>query len=151
MSQEYTYSNSSWATLNDLYDRFGEEYIDKLSIRNNYDESLEDYVADESRTNMIRVQLLALDDARDLILNKVNAVFKNAHLFNTMIFPFIKQWHIKLTIGFLKRGGECSSCIEEFDENLKTSVLCSGNVCLEKRTTFFYASEYKSKCDRGCR
>lgn len=149
MSYPCDSNKNSWATICDLYDRYGEEFVDKLSIRRNWDDSVSDYVADESKESMTRVQLLALDDARSILKEKISIFFLKLNLLDKYEFNSIKQWHIKLTIEALKKGGDCRGCdcLSDFDEFLKGPI-CNDNFCLERKGTFFSISKANFKCDR---
>lgn len=142
---------NSWATINDLYDRYGEEFVDKLSIRRSWDDGLGMYVANESKESMTRVQILALDDAKALLMEKISSLFVGAERLNDVEFYSIKQWHIKLAIETLKKGGDCKGCdcLGDIDEFLKGKI-CSEKGCLEKRTTFFQVYGGKLKCESSC-
>lgn len=149
MSFEYCgNSENSWATINDLYDRFGEEYVDKISIRRNYDPDLENYVADESKEGKTKVQLLALCDAMELLKSKLRNRYRGLAKLDTMYFYAVKQWHIKLTIQALKNGGDCASCecVAEICEEMKNPI-CNDTTCLEGTKTFISASVAKFDCD----
>jgi len=53
----------TWATIQDLYTRFGDEFVDKLADRRKWDAIIQAYVADQSKTNRDEVIQTALDDA----------------------------------------------------------------------------------------
>ena len=142
-------SNSgSWATINDLYDRYGEEFVDKLSVRRVWDDETGHYLADESKESMTRVQCLALDDARALLQEKISSKFKDIARLDREEFFSIKQWHIKLTIETLKKGGDCQGCecITEIDKFLEGKV-CSNKGCLPKVGTVVQVYSDKLKCE----
>ena len=144
--------NTSWATVDDLYARCGEEYIDKLSTRSNYDHELGTYVADETKEGRFRVTALALCDARDLLKRKIACKFGKVELLDSKVFSAIKQWHIKLTIETLKAGGDCSgcACVTEIDQYLDCGVVCSDDgACLPSNKTFFSISKSKFPCEGG--
>lgn len=149
----YFDSPSSWATVNDLYDRFGDEYMDKISTRNNYNSTLGRYVADESVDNRFKVISLALCDAKELIIRKLQCAFSDVTPLNDLVFPAIKQWHIKITIETLKIGGDCSACAcnEDLDKFIACGVVCtSDGVCLSANSTFISATCAKFPCENGC-
>lgn len=145
-------SNSSWANINDLYDRYGEEFIDKLSIRRNFNEVIQEYVADESIENKTRVQSLALCDARDMILSMLSPNFSNLKELDIKKFHAVKLWHIKFTIELLKQGGDCATCKAEFEDFIKSNKICSDTICLSKKTTFISATKAVFDCEikSGC-
>lgn len=144
---------ATWATIEDLYKRYGDEFMDKLSTRMDDNTSGDDYVANEDPLRRDEVIQLALDDARAILLQKINCCFKtdgklvNPNLSFSGIFP----WHIKLTIILLKQGGDCKDCDdckEAFDDFCKCSSICSDEGdCLEKRGSAISVSEEKFKCD----
>lgn len=141
---------SSWATTGDLYDRYGAEYIDKISTRTVYDEDIKSYVADETQEGRHRVQVLALCDAKEYIKRKLTCLFDNVTLLSEVSFPAIKQWHIKLTIETLKIGGDCSACacVADLDKFLECARICNDDgVCLPSKKTFFSMSEAKFICE----
>lgn len=151
--------SSTWATVDDLYNRFGDEYIDKLAIRRIYDTDLEQYVADESEEGKLKVIELALCDAKSLILRKLSCYYTQASLslLDSSVFKSIYLYHIKLTIETLKAGGDCSSCdcISPMEEFFKCGPICSedGN-CLVSNKTFISVSESKFCCElmgKGCK
>lgn len=143
---------SSWANINDLYDRYGEEFVDKLSIRRNWDSTISEYIADESKESKTRVQTLALCDSRDIIISKLRNRYSNIHLLDNDSFHGIKHWHIKLTIELLKQGGDCKDCKNELDKFLDENKICSEKECLKKITTFISATKAVFKCEPrgGC-
>lgn len=143
----YGDSKSSWANISDLYDRYGEEFIDKLSIRRNFNETIQEYIADESSENKTRVQTLALCDARDMILSILSRHFSNLTRLDNQIFHGIKSWHIKFTIDLLKKGGDCKGCKKDFEKFLESNKICSGTECLKKNSTFISATEAHFKCE----
>lgn len=152
MSYHSDFENS-WATIDDLYDRYGEEFVDKLSIRRNWNAELEDYVADESKSNMTRVQILALEDAKELLKSRMSLHFQKIEWLDTYLFYAVKQFHIRLTIETLKNGGDCSCC--QCLEDLSTLLggdICNDTICLPKKKSFISASKAHFKCDHhgGC-
>lgn len=143
---------TSWATIDDLYLRYGDEYIDKQATRNKYDAATKAYIADESREGRFLVVSVALCDAKELILRKLMCRFANTELLDTLVFPAIKQWHIKLTIETLKAGGDCSgcACVAEIDQFLDCGKVCSeSGTCLPSNKTFFSISKAKFPCEGG--
>lgn len=149
---------TSWATVEDLYARFGDEFMDKLATRRVWDRDLETYVADECKTARNDVIQLALDDAKGLILYKISCSYSNGLLLNDSEFKIIKSWHIKLAIEALKIGGDCMACVEcnaQFDAFLKCGSICNNNgECLLSNSTFFSVSEAEFCCEhhgRGCK
>jgi len=147
----YCEPSSTWATVDDLYSRFGDEYVDKLAIRRIFDVDLDSYVADESSEGKLRVITLALCDSKELIKRKISCLYSNYLILDDYIFPGIKQWHIKMTIETLKIGGDCMACEcnTSLDEYLKCGSICTEDgVCLSKNTTFIEVSESKFCCER---
>lgn len=152
----YCGDESTWASVSDLYDRFGDEFVDKLSTRRVFDTELNSYVSDESPQGRLRVISLALCDAKQLIKDKLRCVYKNVELLDSHLFYGLKQWHIKLTIETLKAGGDCYSCacLTDLDSYVKCGSICTDDgLCLEKKTTFISASEAVFCCEKkgeGC-
>lgn len=146
----YCSPDSTWATIEDLYQRFGDEYVDKLAIRRVYDVDTDSYVADESPEGKERVLNLALCDARAHLKQKVSCCYGEVSLLDEHIFPSIKQWHIKLTIETLKVGGDCFACTEcnkSFDDFCSCNSICSEDgVCLPSKKTFISVSEQSKDC-----
>ena len=140
---------NSWASINDLYERFGDEYVDKLATRRKWDAALDTYVADESVEGRTRVLTLALCDAKALLIQKISCLFGNISLLSTSNFSSIRQWHIRMAIEVLKAGGDCHSCnCESLDNFLKCGTICDENgVCLPSKTTFISVSEAKFPCE----
>lgn len=124
----------SWATKEDLCKRFGQEFVDKLARRRDYDRASETYVEDDSCTRMNEVIDLALQDAKDWMMWKISCCFP-IKTFNELIlagetFSFIKRAHIKMTIAILKEGGDCPACEEckdDFSSFCACKKLCSDN------------------------
>lgn len=142
----------SWAEIEDLYIRYGEEFVDKLAIRNVWDEDVQSYVADESDENKELVLQTALDDAKALIQNKLACLYQDYILVETLEFESIKQWHIRLTIETLKIGGDCTSCacIGDLDKFLCGAICTEDGVCLVGLSTAFSVSEAFFCCELGC-
>ena len=143
----------TWATIQDLYTRFGDEFVDKLAVRRTWNASLQDYVGNESREHLDLIIQTALDDAKSLLKQKLSCAYQNISILDEQTFSCIKQWHIKLTIDVLKVGGDCTSCkCEGLDDFLKCGSICSddGN-CLVSKSTFFSVSEAHFPCEScGC-
>lgn len=140
----------TWATPTDLYERFGDEFVDNLSTRRNYDKTLGRYVADERPEARLRVVQLALDDARAMIVRKLQCKYNDVVQLNTLYFPSIKQWHIKLAIETLQMGGDCSACAcnADLDKYLDCNSICTEDgICLTSKSTFISASEAHFKCE----
>lgn len=143
-------TSTSWATTDDLYDRFGDEYVDKLATRRNWNEASEMYVADENDEAKEKVLCLALCDAKSLLLQKLQCKFADVSPLETANFPGIKQLHIKLTIQTLKAGGDCSGCEcnEEIDKYIACGTICTDDgICLVSSQTFISATEAHFKCE----
>lgn len=146
----YTSDLKSWATPADLYERYGQEFVDNLCIRRNYDESLGQYVGDVDPQSMLRVLNLALSDAKDMLISKMSVVFKFSSELDLYYFPAVKQWHIKLTIETLKVGGDCyaCSCISDLETFLKSNKICTTEgLCLGKKTSFISVSKATFPCE----
>lgn len=145
-------SSSSWATIRDLYDRYGEEYVDKLAIRRNWNETAGSYVSDESREGKFRVICLALEDSKALIRRKLLCKYTSIEGLDSANFLGIKQWHIKLTIETLKIGGDCTSCEcnADLDKFIDCNSICTEDgVCLTSNKTFMVATVAHYPCE-GC-
>lgn len=142
----------SWATIKDLYARFGEEYVNKLGIRRNFDLETDSYVASEDCKSVKSVLETALADAKQLILYKLACKFKDYEKVNTTNFSIIKQWHIKTTIEILKVGGDCTSCdCEGLDGFINCGTVCTDDgVCLKKKVSGISVSVPKYPCE-GCK
>lgn len=151
----YCGSDTTWATVDDLYDRFGDEFVDKLAIRRVWDEGLQSYVADESPEGKLKVIELALCDAKGMILTKLQCLYSNVSLIEDAYFPSIKVWHMKMTIETLKVGGDCYKCnCEDLDKFLSCNNICSDDgVCLISKSTFISVSPAVLCCEmmgKGC-
>lgn len=142
----------AWATKQDLYSRYGDELMDKLAVRRDWDEYTESYVANESTTTKEEMLDIALEDAKQLIINKLSCYFSDFVNVNTYDYPVLKQWHIKTAIELLKVGGDCSACnCEKLDEFLKCNTICTADgVCLKKKSTFISATEAVFDCEDAC-
>ena len=143
---------TSWATVDDLYARYGDEFMDKLGTRRVWDADLETYVADESDSSRRAVIQLALDDAQAFLLYKIACKFSGVEVLSTELFNIVRSWHAKLTIETLKIGGDCTNCTEcntAFDSFLECGKICNsdGTNCLASNKTFISATEYKSDCE----
>lgn len=146
-------SESTWATEEDLYSRYGDEFIDKLAIRRNWDEDEQQYVADESDEAKEAVIALALCDAQNLIIQKLSCLYSNVDILNEYLFGALKQWHIRLTIETLKNNGDCMgcSCVVDLDKYIACGSICSDEgVCLSSSSTFLEATEAHFKCECNC-
>lgn len=145
---------SSWATKEDLYARFGQEFVTKLAIRRNWDNESKIWVASEDPIDIGAILNLALEDAKNLILHRLSCFFSNYQSVNESSFSALKFWHIKTTIDVLKANGDCTSCkCEDLDEFLKCNNLCDDDgFCLTKNTTFISATVAKFECEciGGC-
>lgn len=140
----------TWASPRDLYDRFGDEFMDKISTRMNYSQTLKMYVADEKPESRLKVIQLALDDAKELIVRKLSCKFQDVILLNTHYFSSIKSWHIKLTIETLKIGGDCTACEcnADLDKFIDCNTICTEDgICLPSASSFFLVSQAKSECE----
>jgi hypothetical protein len=143
-------SDSTWATITDLYERYGEEFVDKLAIRRKWNAELGQYVADESHDSKIRVITLALCDAMALIKKKLACRFTNTSLLDEMVFPSIKVWHLRLTIETLKTGGDCLACAcnETMEKDFDCGNICTEDgICLVSNKTAFSISKAHFPCE----
>lgn len=142
---------STWATPQDLYIRYGDEFIDKLGIRRVWDTYLHDYVADESYSGIQTILETALRDAEAVLRHKISCCFGKVSLLDTHTFSAIKQWHIKLTIATLRKGGDCYSCAEcaEFDAFCACKTICSDDgICLPWKQSGISVSEETFDCEK---
>lgn len=152
----YCGTDSTWASVTDLYDRYGDEFVDKLATRRIYDPDTGTYVADESEEGRLRVLSLALCDAKQLLRRKLSCYYSNTNLLDDNIFYGIKIWHIKLTIETLKAGGDCLSCacLPDIDKYIECGSICTEDgICLTSEKTFISASTAIFCCEmkgRGC-
>lgn len=143
-------TQTTWAMPDDLIARYGQEFMDKLSTRRKFDVELEQYVADESTEGRSTVLTNALCDSKNYIFAKIQCKYKNSDLVNTLNFPSIKHWHIKLTIEALKVGGDCSecACVSDLEKFLDCSPICSEDgQCLLSNKTFISATEAEFRCE----
>lgn len=149
----YCSSETTWATIEDLYRRFGDEYVDKLAVRRVFDESVQSYVADESQEGKEMVLELALCDAKNFLKQKIACCYENVSLLDEYVFTAVKNYHIKLTIDTLKAGGDCyacTECIKSFDDFCSCNSLCSTDgTCLSSKKTFLSVSDSEFPCE-GC-
>lgn len=145
--------STTWANVDDLYSRFGAEYIDKLSTRTIFDSATGSYISDESTEGRFLVTATALCDAKELLRSKIMCRFGKIEKLDTDIFPAIKQWHIKLTIETLKANGDCygCACVSDIDKFLDCGRICNenGSYCLPSNKTFFSVSKAKFPCESG--
>jgi hypothetical protein len=141
-----------WATKNDLIVRYGQEFVDKLLIRNYYDKELGSYVVNNSCEAKDLVLCAGLEDAKAWLLYKLSCFYNVSELINFenngINFGMIKSYHIKLTILFLKHGGDCEDCDEcksQFESYCKSGQICSddGANCLSRISTVS-VTEYES-------
>lgn len=139
----------TWAVIQDLYARYGQEYVNKLGIRRNKNEEAGRYVASESQEEIDAVLNIALEDAKQLVLQKLSCIYSDYLKVNSLNFPYVKQWHIRLTIEILKVGGDCTQCdCEKFDEFLKCNKICTDDgICLVSNKSFISASKAVFECE----
>lgn len=148
--------SSSWANYNDLVDRYGQEFVDKISTRNKWDAGSDSYVADESNVSRARVVGIALCDAKAYIKRKLTcAGYEGLDLLDTQNFPGLKLFHVLMTIEVLRLNGDCSGCAcnADLDKFIGCGNICTDEgVCLTSSKTFISVSEAKfpCECDRGC-
>ena len=148
----YCGSDSTWAIIEDLYDRYGDEYVDKLAVRTVWDSDSQRYVADETLEGKTKVINIALCDAKQLLKQKLSCKFSNVNILDDHLFYSLKQWHIELTIQTLRRGGDCMGCecVSQIDQYIACGSICSEDgLCLSSNQTFFSVSEAHFKCE-GC-
>lgn len=147
----YCSPDSTWATIEDLYQRFGDEYVDKLAIRRVFDQDLDSYVADESDEGKEMVIALALCDAKNYLKQKIGCCYEEVTLLDDHVFPAVKNFHIKLTLDTLKVGGDCyacAECIKSFDDFCSCNSLCSTDgICLSSKKTFVTVSCPEFPCE----
>lgn len=141
---------NTWATIEDLYDRYGVEFVDKLSVRTVKDASTGKYYIDETDEAKEKVLGLALEDAKAFILNKLSCLYSNVDLLQEYCFSGLKQWHIRLTIETLRLGGDCAGCgcIGDLDKYLSCGNICSDDgQCLSSNSTFFAVAPAHFPCE----
>lgn len=140
---------STWTTKAGLYTRYGQEFIDKLARRRDFDPDAGEhgaYVENENCERVNQVICTAIEDAKTWILWKLSCCF-DIKEFNRLLeegdeFSFIQTFHSKLSITFLKSGGdcqECDECKEEISMVCSCKQICSDNgICLPstKRSRF---------------
>jgi len=140
-----------WATIDDLFTRYGEEYVNKLAVRRNYDKETKGYIADESCENIKLVLCTALEDARDQLEFVISKCY-NIKQLNEFIskdeeIKVIKRFHLRMAIAILKEGGDCEACDaceDKFYKICSESKLCTeSGLCLTKNPRI-YVTEY---CD----
>lgn len=145
----------SWATKEDLEKRYGDEFVNKLARRRDWDEASGTYVEDNTDQRVDEVIELALEDAQDWLSFKISCCF-SLKAFNDLIdagknFAFLKRMHIKMTIAILKDGGDCAACEEckdEFQKFCDCGKLCTDDgECLVSSSKSRFAVE---KTDPSC-
>lgn len=150
----YCGSDTTWATADDLYDRYGDEFVDKLAVRTVWDQDSGRYVADESTEGKLKVIGIALCDARQLMKQKLSCYYSNVDVLEEHLFYSLKQWHIELTIQTLKKGGDCMGCdcVKDMDQYFQCGSICSEDgICLTSKKTFISASVAKFDCECNCK
>lgn len=142
----------TWAIKQDLYDRFGQEYMTKLAIRRNWDAINKMWVASEQDVDIAKIINLALDDAKALIQTKLNCQFTDASIVETTDFPAIKIWHMKMTIRVLEAGGDCAGCdCTDLDKFICGQVCSPDGVCLSSAASVISVSVPVFECEAcGC-
>lgn len=145
----------TWATKEDLVLRYGEEFVDKLARRRDWDEDAEMYVEDNSDERVNEVIEAALEDAKNWLTWKISCCFP-IKAFNDLIisgqsFSFVKRFHIKMTIIMLKDGGDCAECKEcqdEFSKFCECSKLCTdeGECIVSKSKSRFAVEKTSPSC-----
>lgn len=145
----YCEPNTTWATIEDLYARFGDEYMDKKATRRNYDEETKSYVADEDPQARAAVINLALCDAKALITQKLSCLYSDVTILNEHVFSSVKQWHIIMTIAILDKGGDCASCdCTALDAWTQCGNICSDDgTCLTSVKTFIVGTKAHFPCE----
>lgn len=145
----------TWATKEDLEIRYGQEFVDKLARRRDYDEDTETYVEDNTPERINEVIETALDDAKHWILWKIGCCY-SSKAFNDLInlgqtFSYVKRIHIKMAIAILKDGGDCAGCKECQDEF--SSFCACGKLCSDEGECLIPTSKSKfavEKTDPSC-
>lgn len=144
---------STWIDKQGLYLRYGQEFIDKLAIRRDFDCEANDgdggYIANETRKRLDCIINVAIEDAKEWILWKISSCYSivefNKFLDEEKDFSFIKRFHIKLTITMLKFGGdckECDDCKEELSEICSTKEICTDDgICIPSKKKSVFAVE----------
>ncbi len=142
---------ATWATKADLILRYGQDVIEKMALRRDFNEEADDYVANETPERIDQVIETALQDAKDWILWKISCCFSLSEFLNLGDVNYIKRFHIKLTIAMLKDGGECKDCDdckEEFSEFCSCGQICDVNgKCITKSKMSLIAVE---KIEKSC-
>ena len=142
---------STWANIDDFYSRFGEELVNKLGIRRNWDSTLQQYVASEDESEVEAVINIAIADAKALVQQRLRCKFGNLVSLDTNLFTPIKQWHMKMTIEVLKVGGDCMNCdctkIDDWISKCDNVCADDDTVCLSSNSCFISATEYHSPCE----
>jgi len=136
---------STWVDRQGLYNRYGQEYIEKLARRRDFDPSANGgsggYVENTSSTRVNEIINIAIEDAKTWMLWKISCCF-NIQDFNLLLadnkeFSFLQRFHIKLTIILLKHGGDCAQCDEckaEISEVCSCSEICTDDgICIPSR------------------
>jgi hypothetical protein len=135
---------STWVDRQGLYARFGEEFIQKLARRRDFDCDANDgdggYTENETKKRVECVIDLAISDAKEWMLWKISCNFPinefNALLNQDKDFSFLKSHHIKLTIAMLKTGGdctECEACQKEIGDILCDQICTDDGICIPSR------------------
>lgn len=151
---------ATWATKDDLVLRYGEETINKLSTRRNWDSDSSSYISDVNPESRNAVVEAALEDAKQELLMKIGCCYDIKaflRLEAVSSFSFIRSYHIKLTILMLKNGaGDCAACKEctdEFEKFCDCNKLCADNgECLvpEAYGSAFAVQEMPKSCLPKC-
>ena len=143
---------ATWATKQDLYDRFGNEYITKLAMRRNWSEADQMFLASENTVDINKVVDFALEDAKALIQTKLSCQFLDASLVETIDFPAVKIWHMKMTIKVLEAGGDCAGCdCTDLDKFICGRVCAPDGTCLSSNVSAISVSTPVFECELcGC-
>lgn len=140
-----------WANKNDLVIRYGQEYIDKLTTKNKFDEVNNIYYADQTQVSRDEVLNAALADAKAKLLFHLSCCY-NITSIGLLIdsgeeFSIIKTHHIKLTIAMLKATGdckECDACEKDFKELCSCGAIISDNGVKPQVNSRISVTDYES-------
>lgn len=141
-----------WAVKQDLVLRYGEEYIDKISTRNKYDDTNNFYYADQTEASRGAVVDAALADAKAKLLFHISCCYdirSIQYLIDSQnkSFSVIKTHHIKMTIAMLKSQGDCKdcdACEKEFKELCSCGLLMADDGTKPKSLSKISVTEYES-------
>lgn len=140
-----------WAVKQDLVTRYGQEYIDKITTRNKFDDVNNMYYADQTEVSRDEVLNAALSDAKAKLLFHLSCCYNITEI-GLLIdsgeeFSLIKNYHIKLTISMLKAQGDCKdcdACLNEFKDLCDCGQIISDNGVKPKVASKISVTEYES-------